>query len=480
MKKFIFLFILLFVFTTNTLALSKFYLGEKVPNMYIEEYDDYNLHNGAPFILTRDDGSIVYCINPFYMMNTTDYYNEYSTNNSIFNLTDEQINKINLISYLGYNYYGHTDIKWYGITQFLIWKTIGFNDIYFTDSHYGNRITAYVDEVSVLESMVNNYFKLPSFANNIYEYSSNREYKIIDENEVLYGYEILETNIDAKIINNELYINTKEDGLYEIKFIKKSPVNHDYKLYALEGYQPLIYPGKINDIEFRITIEVNSGDITINKFDSENKNRVEATLEGAVYGIYNKDELINTVETNEEGIAYVDDLPVGEYYVKEIKASSGYQLDTNIYLAKITKENKNIIINSYENIIKGNLVINKYYGEDDNYNLEDKAKFEIYDSNNNLIDSLETNNGSVNTELAYGDYYIVQIEGINGYNFIDKFKISIREEKDYIFDLYNEKEILVVEVPNTYKKSYNKLISLLLIFIGSILIFISKIKTTIH
>ena len=44
----------------------------------------------------------------------------------------------------------------------------------------------------------------------------------------------------------------------------------------------------------------------------------------------------------------------------------------------------------------------------------------------------------------------------------------------------NEENVLVVEVPNTYKKNYNKLISKIMIFIGIILIILSKRKVTNH
>lgn len=438
MKKIIVFLFILFISILKIEASSKFFLGEKVPNMHIEEYDNNNFHNGIPFILRRDDLEFVYCINPFQKINTTEYYNEYNYNHSMFNLTDQQLNKMNLIAYFGYNYDNHTDIKWYGVTQFLIWKQLNLTDIYFTDTAYGNRIVAYEEEIKEIETLVNNYYILPSFANTTLDYSSNRTYKLIDTNNVLKNYELLNSNIDVSINDNELTINTKEDGIYNINFIKESPIKKEYKLYGLDGSQGLLYPGKVGDIKFNITIEVNSGDIRINKIDSEGINRLEATLEGAVYGIYNDDELITTIETNSKGIAYIKDLPLGVYYVKEISPSVGYLIDKNIYEVNITKKNKNIIINSYENIIKGNLVINKYYGEEDNYKLEDKAIFEVYDSNKNLIDVLETQNGIIRKELSYGNYYIVQKQGIEGYKFVDSFNVFISEEKDYEFNLYDE------------------------------------------
>lgn len=42
---------------------------------------------------------------------------------------------------------------------------------------------------------------------------------------------------------------------------------------------------------------------------------------------YKKDELVGTITTDEKGIAKMEDLPVGKYYVKEVKTEHGFVLD---------------------------------------------------------------------------------------------------------------------------------------------------------
>ena len=481
MKKIIFIFLTMFVFISTSQALSKFHIAEKVPNMHIESIRDIGIHNGVPFILRRDDGMFVYCLERPKDINENGYYDEYNYNNEIFNLTDEQLERINLLGYYGYQYNNHTDIKWYGVTQFLIWKTI-YQNVYFTDTRYGKKIEAYVDEINEIESLIKNYYLLPSFSNNEFEFSINSDYELTDSNYVINNYEIESSNITSYIKDNKIYINTKEEGDYQINLVRKSPTKEDYILYYLNDSQPLIRPGKVSDIKFKINISVSSGSITINKIDSENKERNFATLEGALYGIYDEEELITTVKTNEKGTAYIDKIPWGiKYYIKEITPSEGYNIDNNTYEVILNKENKNAIINSYENIIKGSLIINKYYGEDNNYELEDEAIFEIYDIKDNLIGSYETEEGKIKHNLEYGQYYAIQTKGIKGYSFVDKFNISIKEEKDYIFNLYNKKEeekFLVVEVPNTRKIDYFKFVPIILIALGLIFVFKSTKKTT--
>ena len=465
MKKILFIFLTLFVFIPFSKGLTKFSIGEKVPNMHIGSISSDNVsYNAVPFVLKRDDGSFVYCLEHQLKINTIDYYTEYDYNDERFNLTDEQINKINTLAYYGYGYKNHTDIKWYGVTQFLIWKELDYRDVFFTDKPYGNRIVAYKEEINELRELVKLHNTLPSFSSDSFYYTIGSTYKIEDLNNVLSNYEIKESNIDVEIKDNSVYISPKESGNYEITFIRKSPTHRNYILYEYSGNQPLIYPGRINDIEFTINIEVITGSITINN------------LEDSIYGIYNEEELITLITTDINGVGYLEDLPLGSYIVKQLSPSIGYKLDDKVYEIEITKENKDIVINSNSDIIKGNLIINKYYGEE----LEDGALFEIYDINNNLIGSYETENGIINKKLEYGEYYVVQKSGMSGYKLIDKFNISIEEEKEYVIDLYSEKlqeEVLIVEVPDTKKYDYNELISIVLIIVGSLFIIRSK-KTT--
>jgi len=454
MKKIIFLFLILFMSIINVKADDSFYLGEKVPNMYVESIKGNDIHNGAPFLLHRSDGSIVYCINPFLMMSTTDIYKEYNYNDSIFNLTDEQFNKLNIISYYGYGYQGHTDIKWFGITQYYMWKSLDFDDVYFTDVYYGSRVEKYVDEVKELENLVNNYYKLPSFAGNHYEYNPNTTYELIDTNNMLSNYIVKESNVKASISGNKLTINTNGDGNYNITFVRKSPISRDYKLYNLEGSQSLIYPGKINDITFKISIEVNSGSVTINKFDCENKTRLEATLEGSVFEIYKNNTLVSKL-TIKDGKESINNLPIGSYTLKEITSSKGYKKDSKTYEINISKNNKDIVINSCSNVIQGNLIINKYYGEENNYKIDSSAVFEVY-HNGKLIVTL---NNQSKVKLEYGTYLVKQISGKKYYDLINDFNVFIEEEKDYKYDFYTDKtdEIKAYEeLLNKREESLNK------------------------
>ena len=481
MKKYL-LIICLIILIPKVRADTWFGSWEKLTEMNVTFIKDDKVYSNSPFLFRMEDGKIVYCVKPFTDIGHDSPYIEYLYNDSKFELTDEHLEKIKLIAYYGYNYPGHEDRKWYGITQFLIWKTFDLDDIYFTNERYGERINAYQYEINEIEFLVENHNALPSFYNSSLNYRENNNYIEYDNNNILDNYVISNSNIDSYINENSLYINTKEDGEYFIEFKRKKDLNNNYILYGLDGYQSLFYPGGIEDLTFRINISVNTGTITINKKDSENKERLFAKLDGAKYEITSNGNTIDTLTTNEYGIASIDNLDLGAYLIKEVEAPEGYLIDKNIYYINLTKENKDGIVYSYEDIIKGNIIINKYYGENDNYSKEYDSVFELYDVSNNLIKEYKLESGTIEDKLEYGEYYLKQVKGIDGYKFIDELKINIDEDRLYTYNLYNEKipiENLVVDVPNTGVKT-NYSVPFILVLTGLVLVFLSKIKTTVE
>lgn len=62
------------------------------------------------------------------------------------------------------------------------------------------------------------------------------------------------------------------------------------------------------------------------------------SLEGAVYGIYSDGVQVDTITTDKNGYAKSSILPVGNYTVKEITASTGYDLDENTYSVTVVKD----------------------------------------------------------------------------------------------------------------------------------------------
>lgn len=436
MKKIILFIFTLFLITTKVNA-ETFRMGEKLnPLFYVQRSDLNRSHNGLLFKLLRSDNEFVYCIEPFETRVSSVEYTEYNYNNSIFGLSNEQLDKLNMIGYFGYGYKNHTDIKWYGITQFLIWSNLNLTDIYLTDTLYGNKIESYNDEINEIYSLIDDYKKLPSFANRTIYYTKNNTFELTDLNEVLDNFDIISSDLDIKKDNNRLIIKTKEDGTYKISFVKRSPIERNYKLYYAPDTQNFIYPGKFSDITFDLTIKVVTGKVNLTKIGLSSS--IDSTLGGAIYGVYQNDLQVGSITTDSDGMGYIDNLPIGKYMIKEIVPSKGYMLDINKFNIEITDSTRDIYIESYEKLIFNRLIINKYYGEEDNYIKEDGAVFNIYDSNYNLYKTVETNNGVIDISLPYGNYRVEQIEGIEGYTMSEPFNIKIDVGSFNRYDLYDE------------------------------------------
>ena len=419
-----------------------FYYDTKVPNMYITKVKGDQLKNGAPFLLHKSDGTIVYCIEPFdYVTDTA--YDGYIGFNSLFGVSMNQINRMNLVARYGYGYGNHTDLKWYGVTQYLVWQALGLDDIYFTDSYYGNRITAYTPEINEINQMVNTYNTLPSFSGNTYNFSVKTSYSIEDTKGVLKYFDISTNSedINVTVINNTLNIKTYKEGRYTVTFTKKDN-SHNYELYYNANGQNLIFPGKIDDLKTTITINVHKGKIEINKHDLEmDKPYKNTTFKDSVYGLYKAgvDSLVDTLSLDNDGKGKFDDLQLTDYYVKEIVPPIGYELDDTKYYVSLSLRNKDKIVDVYDEVIKKEILITKYYGNkiSNNYNFEADVLFELYD-NDELINSVRTNkDGNINLSLPYGKYTLRQVTTKDGYTKNDDIKIVVSDSKPIIYDLYD-------------------------------------------
>lgn len=446
MKK-ILLFICLLLISISKVSaydlIESFHFGNMIPNAYVTKVKNGNIRNTSTWMLLRSDNNYVYCIDPF-TNEINGNYEGYIGYNELFGLTKNQINRMNLLAHYGYGYNNHTDIKWYGITQYLIWETLGLDEIYYTDSLNGSRITQYTDELNELNNLVNNHYITPSF--NTTTYSIKEQYTLVDNNNVLDLYDIdYSGNINVEKYGNTLTISSDNPGTYTIRFIKKSEETRDYILYQNSIRQNMFYPGKYDDVISSLTLTFEEGTIEINKQDRETITSQEpASLEGALYGLYEDNKLIETISLDNNGYGVISNLPLRNYYIKEIEPSKGYMLDDTKYEVNLTINNHQSII-VYEDIIKNKYKIIKKYGNEitNNYSLESDASFKLYDQYNNLIDTYITDeNGTIELLLPYGSYILKQIDGKEGYEINSPINIDINNIKDETIIEINDKEIV--------------------------------------
>ena len=165
--------------------------------------------------------------------------------------------------------------------------------------------------------------------------------------------------------------------------------------------------------------------------------------------IYNKDSVVDSCTTI-NGICSITNLPLGNYYLKEISTSGGNVINSTIYKIEFNYKDqytKNIIydleVNNY--LPKGKLVINKY--EAGSSKRISDTLIEIRNINNEIIYKgyTDKNGQIILDDMLYGKYYISEVEASTGYKLTyDKIFFEIGED-DTCIDIYNER----IKVPNT-------------------------------
>ena len=181
------------------------------------------------------------------------------------------------------------------------------------------------------------------------------------------------------------------------------------------------------------------------KKDSENITaQGNASLAGAVYGLYRDGERLAQYTTDENGYFRTDEYPCGNYTLQELSPSQGYQLNDEIYNVGAEPENYVIETNSIaldvtENVKKGNVSIIKHSDDDDDTveNLEAGAKFEVFIKSaggyDNAKDSerdyliTDENGYALTKDMPYGTYTVHQTKTVNDAEFVADFDVNIIE-----------------------------------------------------
>ena len=480
MKKILLFLTLSFIYLLGTTpvnaSIDSFYEAEYIDNIYMVRYDKNTktkYYQKARTYRRTSDGRLAYCLQPFIKFNPSD--NTYETVSNLPDISNETLTRINDIIGFGYGYAGHNnDLKWYAITQLMIWQTVEPNDeFYFTDSLNGNKIDIYKSEIQTINNLINNSYIMPSFNNQTYYGIKGKPLIITDTNNV-FGFYSKDTIPGSIKNNNTLTITKDEPGCYEETFERKYNPDADPVLfYYNPNSQHLATVGKTNNRVAKVRYCINELKLKIKKIDKDTGSNIssgEASLKDAIFTLYNdKMEKITdlTLDDNMEiNISSSNsNLDYGTYYLKETKTGIGYLPNNETYKIEFTPENTKIELVIENEVLKKEVTIKKYFGDGKLMESESNISFEIYDSNNNLVDTITTDiNGTAKITLPYGHYKIVQVNTTEGYTKIEPFEIFINDlDKEYSYTIndYKEKEeeekeeTISIVVPNTSTEKNN-------------------------
>jgi len=184
--------------------------------------------------------------------------------------------------------------------------------------------------------------------------------------------------------------------------------------------------------------------VTVKKSDVEtSKAQGDATLAGAVYGIYNDSQLVDTYTTDESGSFTTDYYICGDNWtIREITPSEGYLLDETVHkvgasVKNFTAERSLIALDVTEQVIKGTVSIIKHTDNGDTQieTPEEGATFQIYLTSAGSFDKAkETERDTLvcdeygyaqSKDLPYGIYTVHQLSGWEGRELMSDFQVYI-------------------------------------------------------
>lgn len=440
--------------------------GDMVSGSYINGpyYVMHEKSNGshmwlqAQFIVRSSDGAYVYCVQPYVTIKENNHYDVTTEDIAgVLGITQDTWNEISKIAYYGYQYtdstHDHTADKWYIAAQMLIWNKVNPSIAsYFTNTLKGTRndniLKAEQDEIM---SLVNNHKTKPSFNNIPSEMVIGNSITLTDSNNVLKYYDV--TNVRGGEVTkngNNLVIKATDVGSLSFNLVKLgNRYGEPVRLYYATDSQNVVRRGNIDPITMNMNIRVLGGTVSLQKTDADTYEFVpqgEASLKGAVYGIYKEDGTkVSTITTNSEGKVKSDYLPsLGRYYLLEEKASTGYQIDSNKYYFDITSNDLNPEVQVFEKVIEREFNFVKVYatGETKVMTPEVGVKFGIYNNRNEMVKELATDSdGNFKFKLPYGTYTVRQLTTTRNYEKIDDFNIKVETTGNAINKVLSNAEI---------------------------------------
>ena len=196
--------------------------------------------------------------------------------------------------------------------------------------------------------------------------------------------------------------------------------------------------------------------LEVTKKDSEKAEKQgDASLAGAVYGVFKDSVLIDEYTTDENGYFKTKEYVCGNYTVQEISPSEGYLLDETVYSVGAEAENYSIEHNPIsmtvtEDVLKGKISIIKH-SDDGTTQIETPevgAEFEVYLKSSGSYEAAkdsekdylvcDENGYAATKKLPYGIYVVHQTKGWESTEYMEDFEVVISENEKEYFYLLND------------------------------------------
>ena len=354
------------------------------------------------------NNKLVYCIQPDVKITTQDYI-IYDFNRSGYN--EDSKRKMELISYYGYKYDNHDDIKYYIATQDLIWRMYSSADIKWTKGgEYGEEIDISKEKNEIL-SLISKHNVLPSFNESINDLKVNESKEFIDSNNVLDNYDLdYSSNLEVYREGNKIIVTPKKQGEYIINFIHKKNYQEETLLYdnfstltqsvAAFG-PPELINGSMKINANKIDINIFKKDINTKELIMDNGNKIK------IKNMENNKYVTDELEFKDGKLSV--SLPKGKYKIEEISASHSYKINDGL-LFNIEDTDTYKDIDFYNEKIKCEITVFSISGD-----IKLDSEFEVYNLNGDIVYKGKTISGESRFNLEYGKYKIKLLTVPDGY-----------------------------------------------------------------
>lgn len=422
---------------------------EFIPNVWSFHYRNGKVWTYGQLNIKHINGKIGYCIEPESAVNSNVYNS--STDWSISKYSEYVKKRMELYAYYGYQFEGHQTIRYYMATQELIWS---FSDdekiIWTTEDHSDSQKINVQAEKNEIVRLANKHNLIPSFSNLSYKYNVGDKVNLEDTNYALNGYDI-KTDINYNVRDYILSFTVPKRNRVDMLLVPKGRSYDQTIVYSCNFRSQRIATFGVPDnpkSNLSLTIIPDKIKVKVNKKDSETKNLV--TDAGNIIKIKNldKNEYVKLNDSEEISVGtdgtvsiYLED---GNYEIEEVHASNGYSINKEKVKFKVDKnlelDNDTYNVDFYNNKVYGKIKIKKV--NELNENLEG-CKFEIYDKDMKLVDTLVTtkNEYDESVKLELGEYYVKEVETLNGYILDNKvYKVNLdyeNDEKEIVFKTLN-------------------------------------------
>lgn len=433
MKKILFI-ILLFLCVKVNASENVNVKVEYVPNVYFS-YKENGLTMWGQFAYIYSDGVLSYCID----IKTPVTKTSYTVDNSI------EVNKnVRLIAYFGYgyDYNSYKTLKDYMATQKLIWKELGTDVVFTTQSQGKGDVIDISSNVNRILDTMKDYDKLP-FYNYKLEFLLGATYRISDSNYVdRNNYQIIDNS--GNIVTQEpsyiMQFIAKELGSNSLRVKRKYINRFDNIALVASNSQNIIRVGSIEDIYRDYEYLVKEGSVNINLTDVISNSKTNtglATYDGIIFDMYDtNNNLISSVASASNGILRFDNLSFGNYIIRarNFNTYEDISLNENVDINKTTYNyNYNYALTPKSINLK---LIKKYKVNGIEKNDSDII-FEIYNSKMEKQEITTNEYGEASALLYYDNYKILQKSDSK---ILKKYEFNIdtndfnKKDKVYIMD----------------------------------------------